>query len=256
MTDRPALNSNGLLHKKSLRDEVFDLLSARVIAGEYAPGHWLRQEELASQLGVSQTPVREALDLLASAGLAERVPYRGVRIRQPTQSEILDAYILRLQLESLAARLAALNITRPQSEQLVQLVEQTRSLVTLQDMPRLRQLNQRFHSLIAEFSGNPLLARLYSMVSNIFPDWMLYEHLFRHPEMLQPSLEGEFKEHLAIAQAIASGDASAAARRVVAHIRILGGDLVRSSGLSPELLQQREGQVLTCLSLQDESTQE
>lgn len=232
------------LHKKSLRDEVFDLLSARLIAGKYTPGEWLRQEELASQLGVSQTPVREALDLLVSAGLAERVPYRGVRIRHLSHDEILDAYILRLQLESLTVRLAALNITTSQSEQLLAVVEQTRPLLTLQDMPQLRQLNRRFHSLIADFSSNPLLARLFEMTSNIFPDWMLYEYLFRHPEMLLPSLDDELQEHLAIAHAVAAHDTEAAVRCIVEHIRNLGQSLVRSLGLPQDMLAKREAQVL------------
>ena len=236
-----------LLQKKSLRDEVFDLLYARLIAGQYTPGEWLRQEELASQLGVSQTPVREALDLLVSAGLAERVPYRGVRIRELSQTEILDAYILRLQLESLSVRLAAFNITASQASQLQAVVEETRPLVTLQDMPRLRQLNKRFHSLIAEFSGNPLLARLYEMTSNIFPDWMLYEYLFRHPEMLQPNLENEFQEHQAIARAISAHDAESATRCVIEHIRNLGIELVRSLGVPQDLVSQREAQILPLL---------
>ncbi|OGO33134.1 MAG: hypothetical protein A2Z16_11395, partial [Chloroflexi bacterium RBG_16_54_18] len=171
-------------------------------------------------------------------------PYRGVRIRELSQTEILDAYILRLQLESLTVRLAALNITASQSEQLQAVVEETRSLVTLQDMPRLRQLNKRFHSLIADFSGNPLLARLYEMTSNIFPDWMLYEYLFRHPEFLQPSLEDEFQEHAAIARAVTSHDAEAAVRCIVEHIRNLGQSLVRSLGLPQELVAEREAQIL------------
>jgi DNA-binding GntR family transcriptional regulator len=244
MPDHPAYPFNEILQKKSLRDEVFDLLYARVIAGQYTRGEWLRQEDIASQLDVSQTPVREALDLLVSAGLAERVPYRGVRIRELSHTEILDAYILRLQLESLTVRLAALNISASQSEQLQALVEETRSLVTLQDMPRLRQLNKRFHSLIAEYSGNPLLARMYEMASNIFPDWMLYEFLYRHPELLQPSLENEFQEHLAIFRAIAAHDAETAARCVVEHIRNLGSDLVRSLGLPAQLVSYREEQIL------------
>ncbi len=243
-----------ILQKKSLRDEVFDLLSARLIAGKYSPGEWLRQEELASQLGVSQTPVREALDLLVSASLAERVPYRGVRIRELSHEEILDAYILRLQLESLTVRLAALNTTVSQSAQLLAVVEQTHPLLTLQDMPQLRQLNRRFHSLIAEFSGNPLLARLYEMTSNIFPDWMLYEYLFRHPEMLLPNLEVEFQEHLAIVQAVAAHDAEAAVRCVVEHIRNLGQSLVHSLGLPQDMLARREAQILPSIQFPNQIT--
>ena len=57
------------VRKRSLKEEVFDLLHQRIVAGKYSPGEWLRQEDISSQLGVSQTPVREALDLLVSVGL-------------------------------------------------------------------------------------------------------------------------------------------------------------------------------------------
>ena len=70
--------------KRPLKEDVFDTLVEKIISGQYKPGKWLRQEEIASQLDVSMTPVREALDLLAAAGLAERVPYRGVRVPQPS----------------------------------------------------------------------------------------------------------------------------------------------------------------------------
>ena len=72
------------VHRKPLKEEVFEILHGRIIAGQYSAGEWLRQEEISSQLGVSMTPVREALDLLVSSGLAERVPYRGVRILEPS----------------------------------------------------------------------------------------------------------------------------------------------------------------------------
>ena len=62
------------LPRRSMRDDIFDILHKRIIAGEVRPGEWLRQDDIASQLGVSMTPVREALDLLVASGLAEREP--------------------------------------------------------------------------------------------------------------------------------------------------------------------------------------
>ena len=62
------------LHKRSLTDEVYDYLSGKIIAGKYSSGDWLRQEDISTLLGVSHTPVREALDRLVATGLAERVP--------------------------------------------------------------------------------------------------------------------------------------------------------------------------------------
>jgi len=81
MIDHPQdpARHRGPLQRKSLKREVFDVLQGRVIAGAYSPGIWLRQSEIADELAVSLTPVREALDQLVAEGLAQRVPYRGVR---------------------------------------------------------------------------------------------------------------------------------------------------------------------------------
>ena len=70
-----------LIQKRPLKEDIFNVLHEKIISGVYKPGDWLRQEDIATLLGVSMTPVREGLDLLVSAGLAERVPYRGVRVR-------------------------------------------------------------------------------------------------------------------------------------------------------------------------------
>src|ERR671920_268765 len=103
-----------LVQKRPLKEDIFDVLHEKIIAGIYKPGDWLRQEDIATQLGVSMTPVREGLDLLVSAGLAERVPYRGVRVREMSTKHIVEAYGLRLLLEAIIAQEAARNITPAQ----------------------------------------------------------------------------------------------------------------------------------------------
>jgi len=231
------------LEKKSLRDEVFEHLHAKIIAGKYAPGEWLRQEDISKQLGVSQTPVREALDQLVSAGLTERVPYRGVRVLHLSPEEIVDAYQIRLILESTAAQLAAKQILEEQLAFLYAILEQTRELITLEDMSAQRQLNKKFHISIVEAAGNTLLSKVYETVSNTFPDWMLYEYMFRHPELLQSSLEEEFKEHKAIVDAIAAGDAQMAIRQVITHIQHLGREFESYLGIPGELLEEKERQI-------------
>lgn len=228
------------VQRKPLKEEIFDILHNRIIAGKVAPGEWLRQEDISSQLGVSQTPVREALDLLVSAGLAERVPYRGVRVLQLNADEIADAYAMRLLLESAAAHAAASNRTEEQLETLRAILEKTRPLVALSDMSMQRQLNREFHQRLVTASGNPLLARLYAMVANQFPDWMLYEYMFRHPELLEASLAQEYREHLAIVEAIAAGQGQTAAQQAREHIRNLGRELVTFLQVPEELLIERE----------------
>lgn len=228
------------LKRKSLKDEVFEHLHRRIVAGKYAPGEWLRQEEIANQLGVSQTPVREALDLLVSAGLARRVPYRGVHIIKLTSAEIVDAYVMRLLIEGAAVRVATNIIAEDQIAELFDILEQTRNLVTLDDMSTQRQLNKRFHMLVVEATRNLLIRQIYEMVSNSFPDWMLYEYMFRHPELLETSLTREYREHKAILDAIAARDAETAVNNTIQHIRNLSKELNSFLGVPEEMLREQE----------------
>ena len=236
------------VHRKPLKEEVFEILHGRIIAGQYSAGEWLRQEELSSQLGVSMTPVREALDLLVSAGLAERVPYRGVRILEPSSKEILNSYGMRLLLETAGVFGAALNISGPQAAQLHGLLKESKSLVKLEDMSRQRVLSRQLHGAIVAASGNSQLHRLYTTVLNTFPDWMLYEYLFRHPEFLAESMENEYNEHAGIVDAVAAHDTALSVERTVEHIRNRGKELQLYLGIPGDLVQATEDQVLPLLT--------
>jgi len=139
------VNNPVLVQHKSLKEEIFDFLHGQTITGKFLPGDWLRQDEIANQLGVSMTPVREALDLLVASGLAERIPYRGVRVMELTNQEITEACSLRMVLEGLAAHEAASVITIPQIQHLEEIIDQMRLHVNLSDMSHARQLSREFH---------------------------------------------------------------------------------------------------------------
>jgi DNA-binding GntR family transcriptional regulator len=234
-----------VLPRRSLRDDVFEILHNRLIAGQIRPGEWLRQDDIASQLGVSMTPVREALDLLVASGLAEREPYRGVRVVELSHAEMLDAYGLRILLEPAATRLASQTATPPMVEELKRLLTGTLELVRLEDMSRLRELSREFHAQVVTMSGSPLLVRLYGIVAAKFPDWMLYEAMFRHPEALTESLRREQHQHRAILEAIASRDPQAASHAALDHILTLGKDLETYLSIPRELILQKEKQFST-----------
>src|ERR671923_1380718 len=138
------------IQKRPLKEDIFDVLHEKIISGVYKPGDWLRQDDIATQLGVSMTPVREALDLLVSAGLAERVPYRGVRVREMSTKDIVEAYSLRLILEVLIAREAARNITPEQVAGLERMLEEMKKHDTLKKVSSERKSSREFHSAIAE----------------------------------------------------------------------------------------------------------
>src|SRR3990172_2927981 len=232
------------LNHKPLKEEIYDALHRQIIAGKYGPGDWLRQEDIASHMGVSMTPVREALDLLVSAGLAERVPYRGVRVREMSTKDVVEAYGLRLVLEAVTAREAAINITPEQVAGLEKILIEMKKFVKLNDMPRERQLSREFHSAIAEASGNNLLMKLYAVTANAFPDWLLYEALFRKPELLAGSVTQTHEEHRAIVDALANHDADKSAQTSIEHVLDSGKWLEEYLNIPAELLREKEKQVI------------
>jgi DNA-binding GntR family transcriptional regulator len=227
------------LQRKSMKEEIFDVLYEKIIAGVVSPGAWLRQEEIATQLGVSMTPVREALDLLVSVGLAERVPYRGVRVPQPSHEEIAEAYAMRLLLDAAGARAAALNRNKVQVDGLKRILSQMKGPLSLEDMPAQRKLSRRYHQTVVAIAGNSALDKLYEMVTNTFPDWMLYEYLFRHSELLEQSLTDEYHEHMQLVEAIEAGDPDLAEREAIAHIHSLGEELVKFLGIPRDVLESK-----------------
>ena len=228
---------------KPLKDELYDALHRQIIAGKYGPGDWLRQDDIATQMGVSMTPVREALDLLVAAGLAERVPYRGVRVREMSAKDVADAYGLRLILEAITAREAALHITPEQISNLEKKMDEMKKHVKLNEMPQERQLSREFHSAIAEASGNDLLAKVYAVVANAFPDWLLYEALYRKPELLAGSVSQTYEEHTAIMEALINGDADKAVQKSIEHVLDSGRWLEEYLNIPSELLREKEKQV-------------
>ncbi|HET9589059.1 MAG TPA: GntR family transcriptional regulator [Anaerolineales bacterium] len=247
------MNTNSLLHeeteliqKRPLKEDIFGVLHEKIISGAYKPGNWLRQEDIATQLGVSMTPVREALDLLVSAGLAERVPYRGVRVREMSTKDVVEAYGLRLVLEAVIAQEAARNITAEQVLELEGMLEEMKKHETLNEMSNARRLSREFHSAIAKTSKNDLLIKLYEIVANAFPDWLLYEAVFRKPELLADSMAHTDSEHLAIVEALKKGDGVEAVQKSLEHVMESGKWLERylDPPVPAELLRGKEEQVV------------
>ncbi len=244
----PLVNSQSneeieLIQKRPLKEDIFDVLHEKIISGTYKPGDWLRQEDIATQLGVSMTPVREGLDLLVSAGLAERVPYRGVRVRELSTKDVVEAYGLRLVLEAVIAQEAAKHITDKQVSHLEAMLEEMKKHETLSEIPNARRLSREFHSTIAEISRNDLLIKLYGVVANAFPDWLLYEALFRNPEMLADSMAKTHQEHVAMVDALKERNGNKAIQKSIEHVMESGKWLEEYRGIPRELLREKEEQV-------------
>lgn len=153
----------GTRRGKSLTEQAYFYLRDKVITGEFAPGMEVSEPELAEQLQMSKTPVREALGRLCVEGFMEAYPRRGYRVTPVTLKDMNDLFAVRGVLEGTAAALAAKNLTAEDLDQLDQLADA--SYVVGEDVSTKTFINANgeFHLAIARGSRNP---RLHALVAS------------------------------------------------------------------------------------------
>ena len=147
---------------------AYDAIRARIVDGEVAPGQWLRESTVADSLGLSRTPVREALRMLATEGVIEMVPNRGARVVSWTPADIDEVYRLRALLEGHGAALAAKAATREQVTQIRRLGEIYERAVdsAAPGHDETARCNNEFHAAILAASGSPRLGNLLDVISS------------------------------------------------------------------------------------------
>ncbi len=225
---------------RPLADLVFEQLRDSIIDGRLKRGQWLRQETLAQELAVSQMPVREALKRLVAEGLAERIPYKGVKVVEFSPEDIVDICTTRLVLEGLAVRFATPLITGETLERLKENVKEAEGYTEQDQMAKRRELNAEFHLSICRASGRQYLVRLLEAVWGWFPSVMLYEGMFRQEELLPDRLERERREHWAILDALERCDAEQAEEEIRHHIQNLSHELTEVLGIPKEVVEALE----------------
>lgn len=206
----------------ALVDETAAAIRARIMSGDIPIGAQLRQAELAKALGVSRTPVREALRQLQAGGLIEVVPNRGAVVRVPAPWEVREAYEVRAELEALACERAVERITAD----VVAELRETNELLRPGDAPpnpASHAANDRFHTLIHRVAGNEWLARVIREINEAFPRNVSALVLHDNPRHRQDN----FAEHERILTALEKEDAAAARRAMRAHVLSAGEQLAR-----------------------------
>ena len=186
-------------------DQVYEALRDRILDGEMNAGEFIREQEVSDAMGVSRTPVREALGRLASEGFLERIPHRGLRIPEEPLREVLDIYPIVSSLEVLAGRLAIPELGPEDVERLKEI--NARLAEGMEEKARSRKqvrelvdLNIQFHRVFLERCGNRrLLDLLEDLRSQIVRLELWY---YSYPEHTAQSVE----EHDQIIRAIESGD--------------------------------------------------
>ena len=201
-----------LQNHKPLREIVYEELKRRILIGEIAPGTRMMEVELADDMGVSRTPVREAIRKLEKEGLVTIEPRRGAYASDVSIKDMTDVLEVRQYLEGMATGMAALKITEEEKRELLKATEAYSKAVESEDTDEIIRCDELFHKLIVDCSGNKTLIQMISQVQELALRfrYIYYDDFSRYRN--QPL------EHKEIVEAIMSGDSEKARHAADAHI--------------------------------------
>lgn len=200
---------------KSLREHVYEKLKRKLLTGEIKPGTRMMEVELAGSLGVSRTPIREAVRQLEKEGLVTIAPGRGAFASEISLRDIIDTLSVREDLDALAASLAAEKITKADRERLEELTQKYEAAIKSGDHDAMIHADEKFHRKIVKISGNKTLAMVAKTVQAQVQRfrYLYYEDLKNYQNM--PA------EHREIIEALVSGDSEVARKVSDEHVKRL-----------------------------------
>lgn len=210
-----------LQNHRPLREIVYEELKRQIMVGEIAPGTRMMEVDLADEMGVSRTPVREAIRKLEKEGLVTIEPRRGAYASDISAKDMVDVLEVRQDLEGMAAGLAAQKIAEGDILQLKDMTRRYKEAVEAGDIEEIIKQDEDFHKFIVGLSDNKTLIKMVSQVQELALRfrYIYYDDFSRFKN--QPL------EHQEIMEAIMSGDANSARRFAEVHISKLK-DFVKS----------------------------
>ncbi|NDJ59542.1 MAG: GntR family transcriptional regulator [Chloroflexi bacterium] len=201
---------------KSLRERILTTLREAILNGELRPGHTLVETELASQLGVSRAPLREAIQILNTEGLLDTVPYHGTTVKALTKRDIEELYSLRIVLETFAIRRIIAQLPEVDTAPLRTLFEQMLIAADQDDITRVNVLDREFHDTLIAMSGHKLLVSTWSSVAMRVRQVMSLRNL-RNSDIKQIA-----HNHIPLIEAIERGDEPTATMLIAQHVASAG----------------------------------
>lgn len=199
-------------HAPLLATTVADELRRLIYSGELAPGTRLNEAALATRMGTSRGPIREAIRILAGKGLVTSVAHRGMFVRQMSMRDMLESYDLRALLFGFAARRATEFLTPERRAALDDMLRQMEQACEAHQNDLYYELNLEFHELILQFSNNRRAALSYEAYVNELH--VFRQRFFNYANKMQRSNQ----EHRAIVDAMFSGNAELAGQLAEQHV--------------------------------------
>lgn len=196
--------------RQTLNQKVYKKLKLSILNGSLTPGKKLNEVQVAEQMDVSPTPVREAFRMLAMEGLVEIIPWKGVVVREFSSEEILEVYQCREALEILAIRLAIDKISNKDIEDLDKYIEYSEKA---KDVSELVAINTKIHNFIIKHANNKKLEFLLSLLDDV----LLHD---RNISAFDDRRSKEIQlEHIEIINAFKNRDTKGAENAMKKHIR-------------------------------------
>ncbi len=197
----------------SLGSQAYQEVKAIILEGRIAPGKKLKEGDLAKALGISRTPIREAINRLAKEGLLEIFPQRGAYVVQFTEKDVFELFLIRENLEGLAARLASQRMTQSSLAKLESCTQGFREPFGDKDVQRYAREDFKFHQSIVNLSD---AQRLIQLVSSLHDHIRIYRLTTRG---VADKMKSSLAEHRQIIEALGKGDPEESDRCMRQHIR-------------------------------------
>ncbi len=195
-----------------LRNVVYETLRSAILTGELKPGERLMELQLADKLGVSRTPIREAIRMLEHEGLAKTIPRKGAEVAKMTEKDMEDVIQIRLALEELAGTVACAKITDEEIGELKKAMEVCEEKMTGGDVVEIAKADECFHDIVIRSSENP---KLHEIMSNLREQIYRYRVEYLKKKEAYPQL---IKEHREIFDALQQRDSAAVAKYMQDHL--------------------------------------
>jgi len=198
--------------QEPLNKKAYQIIKDWIVQYQLKPGSLISGKQLAESLGMSQTPVREALAILEHEHLIDSVAKKGYRIKAQGIHEIGNLYDVRIAVEVMAAEKAAISMSPRDHERLANVIDQFPDLIALDNKAQFLELEQRFHIIIMEAAGNPRLSEIgRDILARI---WMVQKIVFFNSKHWGESL----KQHEGIAHLLKANDSDRAAALMKQHL--------------------------------------
>lgn len=211
-----------------LRDVVFNTLRKAILTGELKPGERLMEIHLANRLGVSRTPIREAIRKLELEGLVIMIPRRGAEVAQITEKSLKDVLEVRRALDALCVELACDRIGSEEEEMLKEACEEFERATETKDATIIAKADVAFHDIIVQATGNQ---RLIQLINNLSEQMYRYRFEYIKDENRHDSL---IDEHRIIYESIVKRDKKKAAETARLHIDNQEKSIIRQIRLEQE----------------------